>query len=84
VQNLQGKQRRPKHSDDLLCPDPNRGVLLLSEHERGCSLSPVQQAQSTTSLQRGGSPISSLIYFFGFNTADVAIDLKKIHLTAPT
>jgi hypothetical protein len=46
VQNLQGKQRRPKHSDDLLCLDPNRGVLLLSKHERGCSLSLDQPAQA--------------------------------------
>jgi hypothetical protein len=37
---LQGKRQRSQHSSDLLCPDPNHGVLLLAEHELGGGLSP--------------------------------------------
>jgi len=33
------KRRCPEHIGDLFCHDPNRGVLLLSENERGGGLS---------------------------------------------
>jgi hypothetical protein len=46
VQTLQGKWRRPQHSGELLCPDTNRGVLFLLEHERGGGLSPDQRARA--------------------------------------
>jgi hypothetical protein len=39
-QTLKGKRRCSQHSSDLLCPDPNHGVLLLAEHDLGGGLSP--------------------------------------------
>jgi hypothetical protein len=76
----------PQHSRDLLRPGPIREVLPLPE-QHGDDLFPDQQARvwlPCNEVVPQSYLISSIIFLCGFNTADLAIYLKKSHLITPT
>jgi hypothetical protein len=52
------RARRPKQGGGLLCPDPNRDVLLLPEHERAGGLSPDHKPASQARRRPAPTPIA--------------------------